>query len=166
MKLKKLMMAALAGLTALTASAADSFNWTEYYFLLPTDENSRPYKRYMDEKYGTQWNLNVAYNLWNTEGAMPGVNNHNNLLMASLQLQQRLIQDSVGGATVTSWSYGKNDPDFPKTGTTNNGAGGVMWVDNYCTMNIHGGSYFLDVQTPDNKMTSTGGILALYVADP
>lgn len=99
MKLKKLMMAVLTGLAALPALASEPFNWTEYYFLLPTDEDSRPYKRYMDEKYGTQWNLNVAYNLWNTEGAMPGGNNHNNLLMASLQLQQRLIEDSVGGGT-------------------------------------------------------------------
>ena len=71
------------------------------------------------------------------------------------------IQDSVGGATVTSVSWKKTNADGSSS-STNNGAGGVAWVDNYCTMNIHGGSYFLDVQTPNNKMTSTGGILAIY----
>ena len=72
------------------------------------------------------------------------------------------IQDSVGGATVTSVSYKYLNADGTNKSTTNNGAGGVMWVDNYCTMNIYGGSYFLDVQTPSNKMTSTGGIIAIY----
>ena len=71
------------------------------------------------------------------------------------------IQDSVGGATVTSVSWKKTNADGSSS-STNNGAGGVAWVDNYCTMNIHGGSYFLDVQTPNNKMTTTGGILAIY----
>ncbi|MBQ8751901.1 MAG: hypothetical protein IJZ13_02220, partial [Clostridia bacterium] len=72
------------------------------------------------------------------------------------------IQDSVGGATVTSKSYKYLNADGSTKSQSNNGAGGVMWVDNYCTLDIYGGSYFLDVLTPDSKMTSTGGILAIY----
>ena len=72
------------------------------------------------------------------------------------------IQDSVGGATVTSWSYKKDDPDFPMSSNTNNGAGGVMWVDDYCTLNLYGGTFQQEVKTPKNNMTSTGGVIAIY----
>lgn len=69
------------------------------------------------------------------------------------------IQDSVGGATVTSHSYTKGDV---YTSNSNNGAGGIAWVADYCTMNIYGGTYNLDVKTLDSMFTTTGGAVAIY----
>ena len=70
------------------------------------------------------------------------------------------IQDSVGGATVTSFSHKKDVGGY--TANTNNGAGGVMWVDKYCTVNIYGGTYMLDNKTPQDSFTATGGIACIY----
>ena len=70
------------------------------------------------------------------------------------------IQDSVGGATVTSWSY-LSGADSGFSSNTNNGAGGVMWVDDYCTLDIYGGTYRMEVKGSTSR-TSTGGILAIY----
>ena len=69
------------------------------------------------------------------------------------------IQDSVGGATVTGTSGTKAGGH---TSDTNNIAGGVLYIDDYTTLNIYGGTYSLDVKTPDNLRTSAGGILAIY----
>ncbi len=69
------------------------------------------------------------------------------------------IQDSVGGATVTSHSYTKGDL---YASNSNNGAGGIAWVADYCTMNIYGGTYNLDVKTPESMFTTAGGAVAIY----
>ena len=68
------------------------------------------------------------------------------------------IQDSVGGATVTSYSVTDGESDYEKT---NNGAGGVMWADEYTTLNVYGGTYTLDIKTPTPRTTS-GGIAVVY----
>lgn len=69
------------------------------------------------------------------------------------------LQDSVGGATVTGTSGTKAGGH---TSDTNNVAGGVLYIDDYTTLNIYGGTYSLDVKTPENLRTSAGGILAIY----
>ena len=72
------------------------------------------------------------------------------------------IQDSVGGATVTSHNYKYLNADGTVSSSTNNGAGGVMWVDNYCTLDIYGGTYGIKVLSSPQSMTTTGGIIAIY----
>lgn len=108
MKKNILLTGILAGMTAMTAMAGETTlpaaptadpTLTEYYFLLPTNDESFPYLRKADQKYGTQWNNRLAYNIWNTEGGLPGMTNHHNILMFSTQVQQRIIEDSVGGGT-------------------------------------------------------------------
>ena len=69
------------------------------------------------------------------------------------------IQDSVGGATVTSYSFSMGET---YTNNSNNGVGGVAWVADYCTLNIYGGSFSLDVKTPDSMFTTAGGVVAVY----
>ena len=75
------------------------------------------------------------------------------------------IQDSVGGATVTSHNYKYLNADGTVSSSTNNGAGGVMWVDNYCTLDIYGGTYGIKVLSSPQSMTTTGGIIAIYNSD-
>jgi len=70
------------------------------------------------------------------------------------------IQDSVGGATVTSLSHKKGVGGY--TSNTNNGTGGMLWVANYCTVNIYGGSYTLDNKTPEDSQTTGGGVGIVY----
>ena len=69
------------------------------------------------------------------------------------------LQDSVGGATVTGTSGTKAGGH---TSDTNNIAGGVLYIDDCTTLDIYGGTYSLDVKTPENLRTSAGGILAIY----
>jgi len=75
------------------------------------------------------------------------------------------IQDSAGGATVTSHSYRYLNDDGTVSSQSSNGAAGVLWIDNYCTLDIYGGTYRLDVKTPDTLQTGSGGIIALYNTD-
>ena len=70
------------------------------------------------------------------------------------------IQDSEGGATVTSYSHKSGVNDY--TYDTNNTAGGMFWVDNYCTVNIYGGTYIFDNRTPSDSKTLNGGIAVVY----
>ena len=65
------------------------------------------------------------------------------------------IQDSVGGATVTSHSYVAGEGGYSKV--SNNGSGGVMWTDNYCTINVDGGTYTLENKTATAR-TGNGGV--------
>lgn len=69
------------------------------------------------------------------------------------------IQDSVGNGSITSTSGTKAGG---YTTDTNNVAGGVIYIDEYTTLNIYGGSYSLDVKNPDALRTSAGGVVAIY----
>ena len=51
-----------------------------------------------NEKYGTQWGVDMAYGLWNTE-KVSDVKRHNNLALLHAQLNQRLIEDKANGGT-------------------------------------------------------------------
>lgn len=69
------------------------------------------------------------------------------------------IQDSVGNGSITSTSGTKAGG---YTTDTNNVAGGVIYIDDYTTLNIYGGTYSLDVKNPDVLRTSAGGVVAIY----
>ena len=134
MKKNTILSAALAAMAMLPAAAQDAPSLTEYYFLLPTNEDSFSYLRKADLEYGTQWNCRLAYNMWNTEGGLPGMNNHHNILMFSTQVQQRVIEDSVGGGTWlrvefdASWGLDPESADQDKF--INNVFGSSHWVHN------------------------------------
>ncbi len=61
-------------------------------------EGDRAYKVKANEKYGSQWAVDLAYGLWNAEKA-EGVNRHTNLGLLHMQLNQRLIENKREGGT-------------------------------------------------------------------
>lgn len=62
------------------------------------EEGDPAYKVKANEKYGTQWGVDMAYGLWNTE-KVSDVKRHNNLALLHAQLNQRLIEDKANGGT-------------------------------------------------------------------
>ncbi len=61
-------------------------------------EGERVYKVKANEKYGTQWAVDLAYGLWNAE-KVEGINRHTNLGLLHMQLNQRLIENARDGGT-------------------------------------------------------------------
>ena len=70
------------------------------------------------------------------------------------------LMDTVGGGEVVGLSSmdAKGDGSGSKT---NNVGGGTIWVDANSKINVYGGTYKLNVTTPDNLRTNNGGVVAL-----
>ena len=70
------------------------------------------------------------------------------------------LMDSVGTGQV----IGRSSTDIYGDGSgskTNNTGGGTIYVEKNCTVNIYGGTYKLNVTTPDNLRTENGGIISV-----
>ncbi len=99
---KQILALALAGVMTSTAFAQeapavgdilDSIN------MFTPEEGDPAYKVKANEKYGTQWAVDMAYGYWHSSNAARGYNNNANMGLIHAQLNQRLIDDSVNGGT-------------------------------------------------------------------
>ncbi len=99
-------MAAACAATALASSPAPYGEILDAYppgavledINMYTPEDGDPaYKVTANEKYGTQWLVDVAYSYWHTNGAAS--NNHNNYMLLHTILTQRIIENKSNGGT-------------------------------------------------------------------
>lgn len=92
----------MAGLTAASALATEA---TQYGSTLEginmfTPEDGAPqYKVKANEKFGTQWAVDVAYGYWHTNGGDTSYNTNSNYMLLHAQLNQRIVEDNVNGGT-------------------------------------------------------------------
>lgn len=63
------------------------------------EEGDPAYKVRANEKYGTQWAVDMAYGYWHSKNTRSDFNNNANLFLIHAQLNQRLIEDKVNGGT-------------------------------------------------------------------
>lgn len=63
------------------------------------EEGDPAYKVRANEKYGTQWAVDMAYGMWGNDGAAPSVPSLSHYALIHAQLNQRLIQDDTNGGT-------------------------------------------------------------------
>ena len=65
-----------------------------------TPEDGDPaYKVRANDRYGTQWGVDMAYGFWGTHHATADTNGNNNFALLHAQLNQRLIRDDADGGT-------------------------------------------------------------------
>ncbi len=102
MKKHNIIAMALTSLMALPVIAQDSTpavgDILQGINMFTPEEGDPAYKVKANEKYGTQWGVDMAYGLWNTE-KVSDVKRHNNLALLHAQLNQRLIEDKANGGT-------------------------------------------------------------------
>lgn len=108
-KYTRIMTTAMAGLMASAALAQDDYTPGDVLDGFPpgailedinmyTPEDEDPaYKVTANEKYGTQWMVDVAYAYWHTNGA--AYNNHNNYMLLHTILTQRILENERHGGT-------------------------------------------------------------------
>ena len=96
---------ALTSLMALPVIAQDSTpavgDILQGINMFTPEEGDPAYKVKANEKYGTQWGVDMAYGLWNTE-KVSDVKRHNNLALLHAQLNQRLIEDKANGGGIVN----------------------------------------------------------------
>ena len=63
------------------------------------EDGDPEYKVKANDKYGTQWGVDLAYGYWGTHRATADTNGNNNFALLHAQLNQRLIQDEANGGT-------------------------------------------------------------------
>lgn len=99
---KNVVTIALSGFLALPLMAQDEApavgDLLQGINSLAPEEGAPAYKVNASEKFGTEWYLDAAYGLWNTEN-VPGATRHTNLALIHAQLNQRLIEDNANGGT-------------------------------------------------------------------
>ena len=99
---KNVMTIALSGVLALPLMAQDEApavgDLLQGINSLAPEEGDPAYKVNASEKFGTEWYLDAAYGLWNTE-KVPGATRHTNLALIHAALDQRLIEDNANGGT-------------------------------------------------------------------
>lgn len=103
MKTKHILTIAMAGFAALPVLAEDETLQTgdilQDINMFTPEDGDPAYKVKANEKYGTQWGVDVAYGYWGTNKATPGTNGKNNYALLHAQLNQRLIEDETNGGT-------------------------------------------------------------------
>ncbi len=78
------------------------------------------YKKIANEKYGTQWIVDLVYGYWALDNAMGNYNENEHIAILYTILNQRLIEDQYNGGTwlrvdfAGSWGL-NNDSDDPST---------------------------------------------------
>lgn len=90
------------GMTALLSASAlaDTGDILDGINMFTPEEGDPAYKVAANEKYGTQWGVDVAYGYWGTHRAQGGTPGHNqNYALLHAQLNQRLIKDDTNGGT-------------------------------------------------------------------
>lgn len=94
--------AAMLTLHPLAADETDA-KWGDILdgILMFTPEEGDPaYKKAANEKYGTQWGVDLGYAYWGTHRAQGGTPNRNhNYALLHAQLNQRIIKDDTNGGT-------------------------------------------------------------------
>lgn len=102
MKKHNIIAIALTSLMALPVTAQDNVpvagDILQGINMFTPEEGDPSYKLKANEKYGTQWAVDMAYGIWNTE-KVSGVTRHTNLALLHAQLNQRLVEDNINGGT-------------------------------------------------------------------
>jgi len=103
MNTSNIIAIAMAGLMVAPTFAAENAPQTgdilqDINMFNPGDSDSA-YKVKANDKFGTQWGVDVAYGYWGTSKALPGTNGKNNYALLHAQLNQRLIEDNANGGT-------------------------------------------------------------------
>lgn len=62
-------------------------------------EGAPEYKKAANEKYGTQWIVDMVYGYWALDNAIDGYNKNTNIAILYTIFNQRLIKDDVNGGT-------------------------------------------------------------------
>lgn len=99
---KNILALALAGLMSAPVFAQETpavGELLEGINMFTPEEGAPAYKVKANEKYGTQWAVDMAYGYWHSKRSHYGMNNNANLFLIHAQLNQRLIEDSVNGGT-------------------------------------------------------------------
>lgn len=107
MKHTNILAIAAAGLMVTTALATESSSQGAILdginmFTPESGENANSLHKahsHMNNKFGTQWAVDVAYGYWHTNGADPATTNHSNYTLLHAQINQSLIEDTVNGGT-------------------------------------------------------------------
>lgn len=93
---------AMAGLMTTPAFAQEADTpgaQLEYINMLTPEEGDPAYKISANEKYGTQWAVDMAYGYWHSKNTRSDYNNNAHLALFYALLNQRIIEDSVNGGT-------------------------------------------------------------------
>lgn len=102
MKKHNIIAIALTSLMALPVTAQDNApvagDILQGINMFTPEEGDPSYKLKANEKYGTQWAVDMTYGIWNT-GKVSGVTRHTNLALLHAQLNQRLVEDNINGGT-------------------------------------------------------------------
>lgn len=102
MKKHNIIAIALTSLMALPVPAQDNApvagDILQGINMFTPEEGYPSYKLKANEKYGTQWAVDMTYGIWNT-GKVSGVTRHTNLALLHAQLNQRLVEDNINGGT-------------------------------------------------------------------
>lgn len=102
MKKHNIIAIALTSLMALPVTAQDNApvagDILQGINMFTPEEGDPSYKLKANEKYGTQWAVDMTYGIWNTE-KVSGVTRHTNLALLHAQLNQRLVEDNINGGT-------------------------------------------------------------------
>ncbi len=105
MKKTNIIATALAGLLTVPAltSADDSKpqagDILQDINMFNPEDGDPAYKVRANDRYGTQWGVDVAYGFWGTHHATADTNGNNNFALLHAQLNQRLIQNDTEGGT-------------------------------------------------------------------
>ncbi len=99
---KHILALALTGLMTTSAFAQDAVAAGEILDginMFSPAEGDPAYKVTANEKYGTQWAVDMAYGYWHSHNAAEAMHSNANLALLHAQLNQRVIEDSVNGGT-------------------------------------------------------------------
>ena len=99
---KHILALALTGLMTTSAFAQDAVAAGEILDginMFTPAEGDPAYKVTANEKYGTQWAVDMAYGYWHSHNAAESMHSNANLALLHAQLNQRVIEDSVNGGT-------------------------------------------------------------------
>lgn len=124
MKKRILSLLSVLGLLAapVTAEAQDATPGSIVYNgnMFTPGANAPEYKRVANERFGTQWYVDLVYGYWALDNAMDGYNENEHIAIMYAILNQRLIEDNVNGGTwlridvAGSWGL-NNESDDPST---------------------------------------------------
>ena len=88
-----------------------------------TPEDGDPaYKVRANDRYGTQWGVDMAYGFWGTHHATADTNGNNNFALLHAQLNQRLIRDDADGGTWLRVEVSGSWALDPRSARSNGGA--------------------------------------------
>lgn len=104
MNTKNIIALAVAGLMAMPVIADEDAtpqvgDILQDINMFNPEDGDPAYKVKANEKYGTQWGVDVAYGYWGTHNAAPSSSGNANFALIHAQLNQRLIQDDLNGGT-------------------------------------------------------------------